>query len=124
MPEEALEDHIFVKLEPQVQEYEEVRNLQNTFQLLEVLSKFEERFSNKTRRGSRNSDNVKRRGWNESRMSNADNSRRNKRNSGILSRPSNGRIDNRCHYENGRQGDQWLESWNAFNRDDRRFSDR
>ncbi|GFW78810.1 uncharacterized protein TNCV_4262301 [Trichonephila clavipes] len=45
MSEEALVDHIFVRLEPQVQDYVEVRNPQNTVQLLEVLSKFEERYS-------------------------------------------------------------------------------
>ncbi|GFU86062.1 uncharacterized protein TNCV_654561 [Trichonephila clavipes] len=42
MSEKALVDHIFVRLEPQVQEYVEVRNPQNTVQLLEVLAKFEE----------------------------------------------------------------------------------
>ncbi|GFS85461.1 uncharacterized protein TNCV_2793401 [Trichonephila clavipes] len=80
MSEEALVDHIFVRLEPQVQDYVEVRIPQKTVQLLEVLSKFEERYSCKTMWGSMNSDNVERRGWNERRMSNADNSRRNWRN--------------------------------------------
>ncbi|GFY25110.1 uncharacterized protein TNCV_2693011 [Trichonephila clavipes] len=75
--EEALVYHIFARLETQVQHYVEVRNPQNTVQLLEVLSKFEERYSCKTMRGSRNSDNVLRRGRNERRMSNADDSRRN-----------------------------------------------
>ncbi|GFV74346.1 uncharacterized protein TNCV_5127891 [Trichonephila clavipes] len=54
--------YITPRLEPQVQDYVEVRNPQNTVQLLEVLSKFEERYSCKTMRGSRNSDNVERRG--------------------------------------------------------------
>ncbi|GFV80789.1 uncharacterized protein TNCV_1901041 [Trichonephila clavipes] len=62
MPKEALVDHIFIRLEPQVQGYVEVRNPQNTVQLLEVLSKSEERYSRKTRRDSRNGDNVGRRG--------------------------------------------------------------
>ncbi|GFT01947.1 uncharacterized protein TNCV_3056901 [Trichonephila clavipes] len=62
MSEEALVDHIFVRLEPQVQDYVEVRNPQDTIQLLEVLSKFEERYPCKTMWGSRNSDNVERRG--------------------------------------------------------------
>ncbi|GFX29389.1 uncharacterized protein TNCV_3997651 [Trichonephila clavipes] len=106
MSEEALVDHIFARLEPQVQDYVEVRNPQNTVQLLEV-SKFEERYSCKTMRGSKNSDNVERQDWNERRMSNADDSRRNKRN-----------------YENGRQGNQWLGSRNRFQKDDRRFNDR
>ncbi|GFX19788.1 uncharacterized protein TNCV_2076941 [Trichonephila clavipes] len=65
MSEKALVDHIFVRLEPQVQDYVEVRNPENTVQLLEVLAKFEERYSCKAIRGSRNSDNVEGRGWNE-----------------------------------------------------------
>ncbi|GFT20131.1 uncharacterized protein TNCV_1945661 [Trichonephila clavipes] len=40
-------DHILVRLEQQVQDYVEVRNQQNTIQLLEVLAKFEERYSGK-----------------------------------------------------------------------------
>ncbi|GFW46732.1 uncharacterized protein TNCV_2980881 [Trichonephila clavipes] len=69
MSEKALVDHIFVTLEPQVQDYVEVRNPQNSVQLL-VLAKFEERYSCKATRGSRNSDNVEGRGWNVRRMSN------------------------------------------------------
>ncbi|GFW42909.1 hypothetical protein TNCV_734421 [Trichonephila clavipes] len=42
--------------------------------------------------GSGDSDNVERRGWNERRMSNADDSRRN---SEVVRRPSNGRNDYR-----------------------------
>ncbi|GFT43472.1 uncharacterized protein TNCV_815191 [Trichonephila clavipes] len=77
MSKEALEDHIFVRLEPQVQGYVEVRNPQNTVQLLEVLYKFEERYSCQAMRGSRNSEYVDGRSWNERRMSNAGNGRRN-----------------------------------------------
>ncbi|GFW46691.1 uncharacterized protein TNCV_1937591 [Trichonephila clavipes] len=91
--EEALVDHIFVKLEPQVQDYGEVQNPQNKVQLLEVLSKFEERYSCKAIRGSMNSDNGERRGWNQSRMANVDDNRRNWRNSEVVRRPSNGRND-------------------------------
>ncbi|GFW08347.1 uncharacterized protein TNCV_1656611 [Trichonephila clavipes] len=40
MSEKALVDHIFVRLEPQVQDYVEVRNPQTAIQLLEVLAKF------------------------------------------------------------------------------------
>ncbi|GFX78378.1 uncharacterized protein TNCV_3034211 [Trichonephila clavipes] len=69
MSEKALVDPIFVRLEPQVQDYVEVRNTENTVQLLEVLAKFEERYSCKKIRGSRNSDNVEGRGWNKRRMS-------------------------------------------------------
>ncbi|GFW55760.1 uncharacterized protein TNCV_121441 [Trichonephila clavipes] len=58
MSEKTLVDHIFVRLEPQVQDYVEVRNPQTANQLLEVLSKFEERYSCKATLGSRNSNNV------------------------------------------------------------------
>ncbi|GFW02154.1 uncharacterized protein TNCV_4144201 [Trichonephila clavipes] len=68
-------------LKPQVQDYAEGRNPQNTVQLLEVLSKFEERYSCK---GSRNSDNVERRGWNKRRVSHSDDSLKNWRNSKVL----------------------------------------
>ncbi|GFU69086.1 uncharacterized protein TNCV_4458131 [Trichonephila clavipes] len=51
MSEKALVDHIFIRLEPQVQVYVEVRNPQNTIQLLAVLAKFEERYSCKATRG-------------------------------------------------------------------------
>ncbi|GFU11588.1 uncharacterized protein TNCV_4492211 [Trichonephila clavipes] len=77
MSEKALVDHIFVRLEPQVQDYVEVRNPQNTIQLLEVSAKFEERYSCKATRGSRNSNNVEGRGWNARRMSNVGNNRGN-----------------------------------------------
>ncbi|GFT20832.1 retrovirus-related Pol polyprotein from transposon opus [Trichonephila clavipes] len=73
--EEALVKHIFVILEPQVQAYVEVRNPQNTVQLLEVLAK----------------------------LSNVDDNRRNWRNSEVLRRTSHGRNDYRGNYENGHQ---------------------
>ncbi|GFW74219.1 retrovirus-related Pol polyprotein from transposon 297 [Trichonephila clavipes] len=97
MSEKALVAHIFVKLEPQVQDYMEVRYPENTVQLLEVLAKFKERYSCKAIRGSRNSDNVDGRGWNERRMSNVGNNRGNRRNSEVVRRPSNGRNDYRGH---------------------------
>ncbi|GFX38712.1 uncharacterized protein TNCV_4188011 [Trichonephila clavipes] len=62
--------HFFVRLEPQVQDYIDVRNPKTTVQLLEVLAKFEERCSCKKMQGSRNSGDVERRSWNESRRSN------------------------------------------------------
>ncbi|GFW09675.1 uncharacterized protein TNCV_1393761 [Trichonephila clavipes] len=100
---EALVDCILVRFEPQVQDYVEVRNPQNMVQLLEVLSKFQERYSCKAIRGSRNSDNVDRRSWNEHRMSNVDNSWRNWRNSEVLRRPNNVRSYYKGNYENGHQ---------------------
>ncbi|GFY09771.1 uncharacterized protein TNCV_3697331 [Trichonephila clavipes] len=89
MSEEALVDHIFVRLEPQIQDYVEVRNPKSTAQLLKVIAKFEERYSCKEMRGSRRSDNVGSRGWDERRMSNEDDRRRNWRNTEVLHRPNN-----------------------------------
>ncbi|GFT85908.1 uncharacterized protein TNCV_3255591 [Trichonephila clavipes] len=124
MSENALVDHIFVRLEPQVQDYVEVRNPQNAIQLLEVLAKFEERYSCKATLGSRNRDNVEGRGWNKRRMSNVANNRGNWRNSEVVRRPNNGRNDYRGNYQNNCQGNQWFESRNRFQNDDRRFNDR
>ncbi|GFW32832.1 uncharacterized protein TNCV_1774011 [Trichonephila clavipes] len=92
--------------------------------LIEVLCKFEERYSYKTMRGSRNSDNVERQGWNECRISNTDDSWRNWRNLEVLRKPSNGRNDYRGNYENGRRRNQWFDSKNRFQTDNRRFNDR
>ncbi|GFT08615.1 uncharacterized protein TNCV_661881 [Trichonephila clavipes] len=103
MSEKALVDHIFVRLEPQVQDYIEVRNPQTAIQLLEVLAKFEERYSCKATLGSRNSNNVEGRGRNERRMSNVRNNRGNWRNSEVVHRPNNSRNDYRGNYENSRQ---------------------
>ncbi|GFW18657.1 uncharacterized protein TNCV_1369111 [Trichonephila clavipes] len=124
MSEKALVNHIFVRLEPQVQDYVEVRNPQTAIQLLEVLAKFEERYSCKATLGSRYSYNVEGRGRNERRMSNVGNNRRNWRNSEVVHRPNNGRNDYRRSYQNNRQGNQWFESRNRFQNDDRRFNDR
>ncbi|GFW09689.1 uncharacterized protein TNCV_1393901 [Trichonephila clavipes] len=116
MSEEALVDHIFVRLEPQVQDYEEVRNLKTTAQLVEVMAKFGERYSCKEIRGSRNSDNVGRRGWDERRMSNNDDRRRNWRIMEVLHRPNN-RINNyRGNYENGPQWSQRNRKFGTGNR--------
>ncbi|GFX79193.1 uncharacterized protein TNCV_4747771 [Trichonephila clavipes] len=120
MSEKYLVDHFFVRLEQQVHDYVEVRNPENTVRLLEVLAKFEERYSCKAIRGSKNSDNV----VGERRMSNVGNNRGNWRYSEVVRRPSNGRNDYRGNYENSRQGNQWFESRNRFQKDDRRFNDR
>ncbi|GFW37199.1 uncharacterized protein TNCV_5020971 [Trichonephila clavipes] len=88
-----------------------------------ALAKFEEIYSCKAIRGSRNSDNVERRGWNECRMSNFGKNRGKWRNSEVVLRSNNGRNDYRGNYENSRQGNQWFESRNRFQNDDRRFND-
>ncbi|GFX79267.1 uncharacterized protein TNCV_695791 [Trichonephila clavipes] len=124
MPEKVLVDNIFVRLEPQVQDYVEVQNRQNTVQLLEVLAKFEERYSCKAIWGLRSNDNVKERGWNERRISNVGNNRGIWRNFEVVRRPSNGRNDCRGNYENRFQGNQWFGNRIRFQNDDRRFNDR
>ncbi|GFX19527.1 uncharacterized protein TNCV_2074361 [Trichonephila clavipes] len=124
MSEEELVDHIFVRLETQVQDYVVVRNPENTVQLLEVLSKFEERYSCKAMRGSRNRDNVERRGCNERRTSNAGDSRRNWRNSEVVRRPINGRNNYSGNNENGHQGNPLFDSRNRFQKYERIFNDR
>ncbi|GFW25582.1 uncharacterized protein TNCV_1308431 [Trichonephila clavipes] len=123
MSEKALVEHIFVRLEPQVQDYIEVRNPRTAIQLLEVLAKFEERYSCKATLGSRNSNNMEGRGRNERRMSNVGNNRGNWRHSEVVHRPNNGRNDYRRSNQN-RQENQWFESRNRFQNDDRRFNDR
>ncbi|GFW21908.1 uncharacterized protein TNCV_1236331 [Trichonephila clavipes] len=125
MSEKTLVDpSIFVRLEPQVQDYVEVRNPQTAIQLLEVLAKFEERYSCKATLGSRNNNNVEGRSWNERRMSNLGNNRGNWRNSEVVHRPNNVRNDYRGSHQNNRQSNQWFESRNRFQNDDRRFNDR
>ncbi|GFU90072.1 uncharacterized protein TNCV_3736291 [Trichonephila clavipes] len=122
--------HVSAKTEPGADRfsassgYVEVRNPQTAIQLLEVLAKFEERYSCKATLGSRNSNNVEGRGWNERRISNVGNNRGNWRNSEVVHRPNNGKNDYRGNYQNNRQGNQWFESRNRLQNDDRRFSDR
>ncbi|GFW74443.1 transposable element Tc1 transposase [Trichonephila clavipes] len=89
--EKVLIDNIFVRLEPQVQDCVEIRNPQNTVQLLEVY-RAPHSLRNTAIKGSRNSHNVERRGWNKRRMSNVDDNRRNWRNSEDERRPSNAEI--------------------------------
>ncbi|GFU51637.1 hypothetical protein TNCV_82671 [Trichonephila clavipes] len=57
-------------------------------------------------------------------MSNVGNNRGNWRNSEVVRRPNNGRNDYRRNYQNNCQGNQWFESRNRFQNDDRRFNDR
>ncbi|GFV20062.1 uncharacterized protein TNCV_4193611 [Trichonephila clavipes] len=81
-------------------------------------------YSCKANTGFKNSDNVEGRGWNERMMSNVGNNRGNWRNSEVVRRPNNGRNYYRGNYENIRQENQWFESRNRFQNDDRRFNDR
>ncbi|GFW51211.1 uncharacterized protein TNCV_3594931 [Trichonephila clavipes] len=99
-------------------------NPETTAQLLEVLAKFEERYSFKKMQGSRNSENVGRRVWNECRISTDDIRRSNWRSSEVLHKPNNDRNNYRGNYETGRQRNQWDKSRNGFDMDNRRFNDR
>ncbi|GFY00919.1 retrovirus-related Pol polyprotein from transposon 297 [Trichonephila clavipes] len=57
-------------------------------------------------------------------MSNVGNNRGNWRNSEMVHGPNNGRNDYTGSHQNNRQGNQWFESRNRFQNDDRRFNDR
>ncbi|GFV90268.1 retrovirus-related Pol polyprotein from transposon opus [Trichonephila clavipes] len=52
MSEEKLIDHVVSRLEPQILDYVEVRHTQNTVNLLQIVDKYEERFTNRQIRGS------------------------------------------------------------------------
>ncbi|GFX68509.1 uncharacterized protein TNCV_2432161 [Trichonephila clavipes] len=82
MSEEALVEHIFARLEHQVQDYVEVKNPTTTAQLLQVMAKFEERYSCKGMQSSRSNENMGRRDWDVRRGSNDDDNRRNWRDAG------------------------------------------
>ncbi|GFW54371.1 uncharacterized protein TNCV_3703311 [Trichonephila clavipes] len=57
-------------------------------------------------------------------MSNVGNNRGNWRNSEVVRRRNNGKNDYKGSHQNSRQGNQWFESRNRFQNDDRRFNDR
>ncbi|GFV01047.1 uncharacterized protein TNCV_1009681 [Trichonephila clavipes] len=124
MSEEALVDHIFVRLEPQVLDYVEVRNPKTTAQLLEIMAKFEEQYSCKEMKSSRSSDNVRRQGWDQRRMSNDESRRINWRDTEVIHRSSDRRNNSRGNYKNGPQWSQRnrrFDNVNRVNTDNRRF---
>ncbi|GFS73467.1 uncharacterized protein TNCV_1101741 [Trichonephila clavipes] len=51
MTEEKLLDHVISRLEPQILDYVEVQHPQNTYNLLRIINKYEERFLNRRIRG-------------------------------------------------------------------------
>ncbi|GFX14999.1 uncharacterized protein TNCV_4897671 [Trichonephila clavipes] len=53
MMEEKLFDHIINRLEPQILDYVEFRNPQNTSNILQIIDKYEERFLNRKIRDAR-----------------------------------------------------------------------
>ncbi|GFV61776.1 retrovirus-related Pol polyprotein from transposon 17.6 [Trichonephila clavipes] len=61
--------------------------------------------------------------WNVRRLSNVGNNPGNGRNSEVVRRPNNGRNEYRGNDYQNRQGNQWFESRNRFQNDDRRFND-
>ncbi|GFV33700.1 hypothetical protein TNCV_4568151 [Trichonephila clavipes] len=69
MSEEGLVEHILARLEPPVQDYVEVRNPSTRAQLLQVVSKPEQRYSSRVTQGSRTNYNRERRDWDVRRMS-------------------------------------------------------
>ncbi|GFT68201.1 uncharacterized protein TNCV_373321 [Trichonephila clavipes] len=130
MAEEKFIDHIISRLEPQILDYVEVRNPQTTFNLLQIIHKYEERFLNRKIRGSSwesgdiqpNENNRfpkrnQQENWRETRGNNryADNSRPRREfnrfeSQGVVDnqrfdgRRRGGQSDHRFHNQSGRQG--------------------
>ncbi|GFS80043.1 uncharacterized protein TNCV_2988301 [Trichonephila clavipes] len=130
MTEEKLLDHVISRLESHILDYVEVRHLQTTSNLLQIIDKYEERFLNRKIRGSRQEfrdtyqsasnrfPNRKRQeNWRETRGNNrySDNSRPKREfkrfegqgvadNRRFDSRRRGGQSDHRFHNERGRQG--------------------
>ncbi|GFX75425.1 uncharacterized protein TNCV_2546961 [Trichonephila clavipes] len=93
MSEEELVEHILARLEPQVQDYVEVRNSTTRAQLLQVISKFEERYSSRDTHSSSTNYNRERGDWDVRRMPTEDGRHKNWRNTEVMDRP-NDRRDN------------------------------
>ncbi|GFT01050.1 uncharacterized protein TNCV_4054491 [Trichonephila clavipes] len=130
MTEEKLIDHIISRLEPQILDYEEVRNPQTTPNLLQIIDRYEERFLNRKIIGSswesrdiqpnennRFPNRNRQENWRETRGNNryADNSRPQREfnrfesrgvvdNQRFDGRHRGGQSDHRFHNQGGRQG--------------------
>ncbi|GFX10603.1 uncharacterized protein TNCV_4620441 [Trichonephila clavipes] len=130
MGEEKLLDHVISRLEPQLLDYVEVRHLQTTSDLLQIIDKYEERFLNRRIRGSsqefrdtnqsasnRFPNRNRQENWRETRGNNrySDNSRPQREfnrfggqgvgdNRRFDSRRRSGQSDHRFHNQGGRQG--------------------
>ncbi|GFT43041.1 uncharacterized protein TNCV_3768841 [Trichonephila clavipes] len=118
--EEELVDHTLTRLEPQVQDYVEVRNPTTTVKLLQVISKFEERYSCRKMQISRINEDTEKRDWDIRRMSNDKRRQRNWRDTEVVHRPNDRRNSYRGTYGNGLQGNrrnQGFESRKRFDRD-------
>ncbi|GFW10531.1 uncharacterized protein TNCV_893261 [Trichonephila clavipes] len=85
------------RLELQVQDYVEVRNPTTKAQLIQVLSKFEKRYSCREMQGSRRNSSTERQDWDVNRMSNDERIRGNWTDAEVVPRPNdrrNGYRDN------------------------------
>ncbi|GFX37443.1 uncharacterized protein TNCV_3106951 [Trichonephila clavipes] len=120
----GLVEHILAQLEPQVQDYVEIRNPSTRAQLLQVISKFEERYSSRETQDSRASYNRDRKNWDVRRMSTDECRNRNGRNVEVYDLQNNRREGYRDTYWNGLQKNQrnhGFENRNRFDRDNRGF---
>ncbi|GFU55556.1 uncharacterized protein TNCV_4339511 [Trichonephila clavipes] len=122
MTEQNLVEYIVNRLEPQVLDYVEFRNPTSRSLLLEVVSKFEERYSARETQGPSNS--SERRDWDARWISPDDRRNRNWQDAGVIERQNDRRVTNRSAYKNRPQRNnvnQGFESRNRNNRHDNIF---
>ncbi|GFV25786.1 transposable element Tcb2 transposase [Trichonephila clavipes] len=100
MTELCLIQHVVSHLEPQVQDYVEVRNPTTRAQLLLVISKFDERYSARETQGSSKNYNRERRDWHKLQRSPDDRRNRNGRDAEVLDRQNDRRDNYRSTYGN------------------------
>ncbi|GFW10095.1 uncharacterized protein TNCV_4208581 [Trichonephila clavipes] len=84
MSEEGLAECILARLEPQMQDCVEVRNPSTRAQLLQLISKFEERYVFRETQGSSKNYNRDRRDWDMRRRSSDYHRNRNWKNTEVL----------------------------------------
>ncbi|GFW92711.1 uncharacterized protein TNCV_1735041 [Trichonephila clavipes] len=99
MTEQNLIEHIVNRLEPQVLDYVEVRNSITRSQLLQVVSKLEDRYSARETHGPSN-DNSERRNWGACRRLHNDRRNRNWRGAEAIERQNDRSDTNRSAYRN------------------------
>ncbi|GFW39665.1 uncharacterized protein TNCV_3188361 [Trichonephila clavipes] len=121
MTEMNLIQHIVSRLEPQVQNYVEVRNPSTRAQLLQVISKFDEKYSSRETQGSRTNYNMERRDWDMLRMFTKDRRNRNWRNADDLDQQNDKRDNYRSTYGNVPQRNHLLQNRNRFGRNTHGF---
>ncbi|GFV43527.1 hypothetical protein TNCV_1500591 [Trichonephila clavipes] len=99
MTERNLIEHIINRLEPQVLDCVEVRDPITRSKLLQVVSKFQERYSAKETQGSSNN-NRERRDWDAHQRSPDDRRNRNWRDAEVFDRQNDRRDTNKSAYRN------------------------